>query len=281
MWGAWGSNSRPEEVLEHWSEAGFRIARVQWTENWWRGAAPDEGFAALANRPATVTEWLADNLTDEEAPLCVGGGSGGAAQVSYMLTHYGLENRIALAVPWSGFWMGRVDIGCLDDDPRNASLHYGERARRAVDFTYGFGSTDWLRSGEPTDTPAGPCTRRDATYADAFAEASIAGLGDYYYPTTLVWHILGGADQVGALAQGLSYYEAMVRAGSPHVRVDILPGLPHGLAGVEAGIYKIRDVFDQECRVRDATMIRPSGVPSVASCPTGAGTARSSVVGIG
>jgi len=146
--------------------------------------------------------------------------------------------------------MGRVDIGCLDEDPRNASLHYGGKARRAVDLTYGFGSLEWFHSGEPTDTPPGPCTTRDSTYAGMFAEASIAGHGDYYYPNTLVWHILGGADQVGALAQGLTYYEAMVRAGSPHVRIDVLPGVPHGVQSVEVGLQKIRDVFIQECRVR-------------------------------
>jgi len=238
------------KVLTQWSEAGFRTVRVQWSQHWWQGASPDEGFAALASRPATVIDWIADNLTEPEAPLCIGGGSGGAAQVSYPLTHYGLENRLSLAVPWSGFWMGRVDIGCLDEDPRNASLHYGEKARRAVDLTYGFGSLEWFQSGEPKDTPPGPCSTRDSTYAGAFAEASIAGQGDYYYPNTLVWHILGGADQVGALAQGLTYYEAMVRAGSPHVRLDVLPGAPHGVQRVDVGLYKIRDVFIQECRVR-------------------------------
>ena len=60
---------------------------------------------------------------------------------------------ISLAVPWSVFWMGRIDIACLDEDPRNELLHYDDVARRAVDLSYGFGSDEWVRSGEPADIP--------------------------------------------------------------------------------------------------------------------------------
>ena len=231
--------SRYEQALEEWSRAGLRVVRIQWDENWFQGAGKSEGFAALGIRPATVTTWVAENLVDEGQPLCVGGVSGGAAQVSYMLTHYGLEERISLAVPWSGFWMGRIDIGCLDDDSRNAALHYGEFARRAIDLSYGF----------PLEE-AGPCLSRDQSFRIAFAEASISVGGDYFYPHTLVWHVLAGADEVGGLGQGLTYYEAMLKAGSPHVRADVLPGLPHNLTSEETGISKIRDVFLQECRLR-------------------------------
>ena len=251
LWGTRGEDTtRYQEVLANWGDAGFRVVQVQWSENWWNGAAENEGFAALACRPATLTQWIADNLTEASAPLCVGGGSGGAGQTSYMLTHYGLEDRISLAVPWSGFWMGRIDTGCLDADPRNALLHYDDRARRAIDLSYGFGSDEWVRSGEPAEMPAGPCSTRDPSFEAAFAEASIAATGDYNYPHTLVWHILAGADEVGGLAQGLTYYEEMVRAGTPHVRLDVLPGAPHGLAREEAGLGKIRDVFLLECKVR-------------------------------
>ena len=229
-----------EQTMIAWSEAGFRLVRIQWEKNWWEGASETEGFAALACRPATVTNWVADNLVDDGQPLCVEGGSGGAGQVAYGLTHYGLEDRISLAVPWTGFWMGRIDLGCLDNDPRNAELHYGDQARRAIDLSYGFSADE-----------DGPCFRRDEALRSAFAEASLSVDADLYYPNTLVWHVLAGADQVGALGQGLTYYDAMLRAGSPQVRGDVLSGLGHGLAGpTDAGILKIRDVVMHECVVR-------------------------------
>jgi hypothetical protein len=229
-----------DQTMSAWSEAGFRLVRVQWDSNWWAGASETEGFAALACRPATVTNWVADHLVDDGQPLCVEGGSGGAGQVAYGLTHYGLEDRISLAVPWTGFWMGRIDLGCLDDDPRNAELHFGEGARRAIDLSYGF-------SGEED----GPCFTRNPDFREAFAEASISVDADLYYPNTLVWHVLAGADDVGALGQGLTYYDAMLRAGSPQVRVDVMPGLLHGLRGpTDAGRLKIRDVMLQECVAR-------------------------------
>ena len=167
-------------------------------------------------------------------------GSGGAGQVAYPLTHYGLEDRIALAVPWTGFWMGRIDIGCLDDAPRNAELHFGDAARRAIDLTYGYSAEE-----------AGACSSRNEAFRSRFEEASLSVDADLHYPDTLVWHVLAGADEVGALGHGLTYYDAMLRAASPHVRVDVLPGLAHGLRGpTDAGMNKIRDVMLQECVLR-------------------------------
>jgi hypothetical protein len=223
--------------IDAWIEAGFRVARVQWDANWWAGSSASEGFAALACRPATVTDWVAENLVDDGQPLCTEGGSGGAAQVAYALTHYGLEDVVTLAVPWTGFWMGRIDLGCLDADPLNADLHYNEGARRAIDLSYGFAAEQ-----------DGPCTRRDETFRAAFAEASIAVDADLHYPRTMVWHVLAGADQVGALGHGLSYYDAMLRAGSPLVRADVIQGAPHGLG--EEGQTRIRDVILRECVAR-------------------------------
>jgi hypothetical protein len=221
---------------------GFRLVQVVW-EDGWTGGAPErgEGLDKLSCRPATAAAWIADNLTDEGTPFCAGGSSGGAAQVSYMLTHYGLEDRLSLAVPFAGNWMGHIDVGCLDDDPMNAALHYSEMARAFMDVTMGF------PAGE------GPCTTRTESARAAFEEASIAGGGnDYVHPNTMVWIILGGADQVGALPQGHAYYERLAKEGSPLLKIDVLSGAPHGLARTPGGADRIRDVFLRECRSRSS-----------------------------
>lgn len=219
-------------------DEGFRIVQVVW-EGGWVDAAPasHEGLDKLSCRPATATAWIADNLTDAGTPLCAVGGSGGAAQVSYLLSHYGLEDRLALVLPFTGYWMGRIDLGCLDDDPLNSSLHYSDQARGFIDRTMGY------PAGE------GPCSRRDPSARQAFEAASIAlGGNDYVHPNTLVYIVLAGSDDVGALAQGHTHYERLIREGSPEVKLDILPGAPHGLG--EAGPPLIRDILARECRTR-------------------------------
>jgi hypothetical protein len=227
-------------LLNEVRDSGFRLVQVMWDEGWTTGSPEsDEGLGKLACRPATATAWIADNLTDEGTPLCAGGGSGGAAQVSYMLSHYGLDERLSLAVPYSGNWMGHIDIGCLDDDPINRDFHYSDRAREFMDVSMGY------PGGE------GPCTNRDESARAAFEDASIAGGGnDYVHPNTMVWIILGGADQVGALPQGHAYYERLAREGSPLLRIDILSGVPHGVNRVSEGADRIRDAFLRECRLR-------------------------------
>lgn len=219
---------------------GFRIVQVVWEGGWTNGAPEsNEGLGKLACRPATATAWIGDNLVDDGTPLCPMGGSGGAAQVSYLLTHYGLEDRIALAVPFTGYWMGRIDIGCLDTDTLNATLHYNAGARGFIDRTMGY--------------PAGqgPCTKRDRSARAVFEEASISlGGNDYVYPHTLVYIILAGGDQVGALDQGHTYYERLIREGSPQVRFDILPGAPHGLG--PAGPPLLREILSRECRFHNS-----------------------------
>jgi hypothetical protein len=233
-----GMPQEGEGPYEQLRAEGFRIVQVVW-EGGWTDAAPasDEGLGKLSCRPATATAWIEENLTDTGTPLCATGGSGGAAQVSYLLSHYGLEDRLALVVPFTGYWMGRIDQGCLDDDPLNASLHYNDRARGFIDRTMGYAA------GE------GPCSKRDALARSVFEASSVAlGGNDYVHPNTLVYIVLAGADQVGALLQGHTYYERLIREGSPHVRIDILAGAPHGLG--EAGRPLISDILMKECRER-------------------------------
>jgi hypothetical protein len=126
--------SRQQGAIAAWLDAGFRIARIRWDKGWFDGSDVDEGFARLAARPATVTDWIADHVATESAPLGVGGVSGGAGQTAYMLTHYGLADRIDLAVPFSGFWMGRIDTGCLNENPLDSLL--SSTTRRAKPSIY-------------------------------------------------------------------------------------------------------------------------------------------------
>ena len=102
------------------SGAGFRIVQLQWIDSW-LVAAPgkEEGHVRLGCRPATVARWVYDHLHEPatSSAFCATGNSGGAAQVSYMLSHYGLKDILAAVVPTGGPPMGRLDRACDPDDP--------------------------------------------------------------------------------------------------------------------------------------------------------------------
>ncbi len=72
--------------------------------------------------------------------------------------------------------------------------------------------------------------------------------GDYFYPNTLVWFVLGGGDTTGAAPHGLAYYSRLIRERSPLVHIDLLPNVPHAIATTPAGAGLIRDVLVRECR---------------------------------
>lgn len=240
-----GSPSPPKaRIIRALHEAGLETVQLSWDKGWWIGSQQGaEGFVRLACRPATVAQWVVENLVESDQAFCAAGSSGGAAQVSYMLTHYGLEDSISLALPYAGYWMGRVDEGCLGDDPLNAAMHYGESARTSIDLSFGY-------PGFPGPSE-GPCSSRDESWRDAFEQASVSTRGDYFYPNTLIWLVVGGGDTVGALRQGLTYYDSLLRSESPSVRLDIIPNAPHPVVTTPEGEAMIRDILIDECRLHD------------------------------
>ena len=159
-----------------------------------------------------------------------------------MLSFYGIDNIADKAIVFSGFWMGRLDIGCFDNDPLNSQLHYSERARTAIDQSLGFDS----------DTK-GPCELRDTSYLDIYKKSSISHGGNYYYPNTSVYLIYGGNDQVGALNQGLTYYEQVASARSPYVHMQVVEGSGHSILRDSLGFETIRKVLFDEVDYKTTT----------------------------
>jgi hypothetical protein len=199
--------------------AGYRTVHVKWDTGWFVGT-PDanEGFQHLAVHPATITDFVKKQFAQPDKPFVLWGSSGGAAQIAFMLSFYGIDRITDSAIISGGFWMGRIDIGCLDEDPLNAYLHYSENARKSIDLSFGF----------ERDTP-GPCELKDESFAEQLKESSAAFGGNYNYPDTAVYLLYGGSDSVGALNQGLLYHEQLVAHGSPHIHMQVVDGAPHGL----------------------------------------------------
>jgi hypothetical protein len=246
------SAGESRRTLTDLAAAGFRTVQLQWIDTWLFGSpGKEEGHARLGCRPATVARWVYDHLhqPSSSTPFCATGNSGGASQVSYMLSHYGLEEILSAVVPTGGPPMGRIDRLCSPDDPAYLS---DEGMRKLIDGGFGFVPPGDPRTIKPADVPAiGPCSRGDASYREKLRQASVAsGEGDYVYPRTMVWFVVEGIEDTAAL-QGATYYELLMKSGSPLVGKTIVPGVDEsGLIRTRDGAEKIRDVLLNECRIR-------------------------------
>ncbi|MFN2444352.1 MAG: hypothetical protein ABR606_01980 [Vicinamibacterales bacterium] len=242
LWeGRGGGDAR--RVLTELRGSGFRTVQIAWTRGWLVGTAEGmEGQASLGCRPATVARWVYDTLhhLGPDTALCATGNSGGAGQVSYMLSHYGLAEILSAAVPTGGPPFGRIDLGCLRYDPANSALWYHEDSAGLIDRGFGV-----------LDEGSGACVRSDARFRSRFEEASIVSAqGSYIYPKTMVWFLWGENDRTNAVPQGWLYRDRLIEAGSPLVRADVVPDTGHGVPGSQKGADMIRDIMLNECRPR-------------------------------
>lgn len=226
--GFYSSDSISSTLITEWLNAGYRIIQVKWDTAWFAGSQAGEGFKNLAVHPASITSEIINRFSEIDKPMVLYGGSGGAAQIAYILSFYGLDKKVDAAILWGGFWMGRLDLGCLGQNELQRHLHYSDMAKNAIDMTYGY-------DGETK----GPCASRDTTYAHSFLENSISFGGNYYYPDTEMHLYYAGNDGLGALNHGLTYYEQLISNRSPRVHMEVVDGSPHGMIWSETGRQKI------------------------------------------
>ena len=236
--GLYGARRPSSLIHEGLRTSGFATVRLQWIDSWGVGTlGEEEGTMRVACRPATVARWVYDNLHNEspDAGFCASGHSGGAGQISYMLSHYGFDGILDAAVPTGGPPFGRTDLSCMLGLHGPATL-----ADRSL--------------GYPPDG-SGPCYNRDASYSARFRLSSVAsGEGDYMHPRTMVWFVFEGIDDRYAVAKGRTYYDLLVKEGSPLVEETTIPdvahGGPNGLYNSQEGVAAIRDILINECRPR-------------------------------
>lgn len=249
---------RSAEILERARTVGFRTVQLQWIDGWlFASEGAEEGHARLACRPATVARWVHDHLaaTEPDQPFCATGHSGGAAQTTYMLTHYGLEEILDGVVPTGGPPLARMDLSCDRANPAHAEVAYPDWAANVVDAGFGY-----LPEGNLSELStffqegAGPCALGDQSFLPALRDASVAsGLGDYVYPHTMVSFVFEGIDDTRAVAQGMQYVHELRNAESPMVKVAVVPGVTHafqnGLYATASGVRQVTDALMEACRV--------------------------------
>ena len=90
---------------------------------------------------------------------------------------------------------------------------------------------------------------------EKFRRASVAsGDGDYVYPTTMVWFVFEGIDDTHAVAMRTTYFDLLMKVGTPLVRKTTIPDVSHagpkGLYASSSGTLAVRDILLNECRPR-------------------------------
>ena len=218
--------SDPHGVFSRLQSEGFEIVQVRWGGQGWLRAADGEevGPAQLACRPATVVKWVHDTWYQElgVAPdpgacgFCLTGNSGGASQITYALSHYGLADVVDAVVPTSGPPHVALAKGCVPA-PGDEAYRYPASARQVIDGSYG------------ARGPDGPCVTADEAFELSFQRDSVdTGGGNYEYPDTRVHFIVSPNDETVALrARDLA--EVLRQAGSPWVDLEEIEGMGHDI----------------------------------------------------
>jgi hypothetical protein len=212
--------------------AGFVTVQLRWNTGWSVAAlGEDAGTGRLACRPASMIKWIHDQrfvpLRLPARPVggcgfCVTGNSGGASQVSYALSFYGLDTILDGVFPTSGPPHAAQDKGCLRR-PGERFYAYGSNVR-LIDEAHGF------LGG------AGPCERADATFLPRWLTESVdTGGQDFFHPATRVYFIHSDQDNP-SVPHAADYIARLRAAGTPILREKVIVGMPHSLQSSPAGL---------------------------------------------
>lgn len=249
----WAKSSTSEALIQDLQNEGFLVVQFRWTKSWLKSKKAEEaGPARVACRPATVVRWVYDNYYSPlgidpalgECGFCISGNSGGSSQVSYPLSHFGLDSILDAVVPTAGPAHAALSKGCLRvSGEEDYWFDWGESAN--IDGSYGYGE-------------GGPCAVNDATWTSRWDEDSLDALDrDQYHASTRVHVIFGDDDYKRTVSwfHATDYIDRLIGAGSPYVTLEI----------VRAG-HTIHDYPDGAAAIKAALLASASApTPSVAS----------------
>ena len=218
-------------------QLGFRTVNRAWSSPWETGPG---GMANAACRYATMVTWVSEQVWQQGSPLCATGNSGGSAEISYALSHYGREDVLAHVVPSGGPPMGRLDRGCLGAmgwDAECQVLSQGANCNGNVQCTYNTNNRaliDLAYSGTP-------CGDADPSMVQTFLDDSIAApQADYEYESGV--HFMFGLDDCTiALPLGMAFAtritsDAIIEwAQAPHAVFSTQDGQDKIVAALDAG----------------------------------------------
>jgi hypothetical protein len=232
----WAGGKVPTNAQNNLRSSGFRSVDFKWSTDWTAGSTDAlEGLAKLSCRPATALKWVYDNLhtSPSSTAFCSTGNSFGAAQVTYPLSHYGLDYLFAAVLPTGGPPTSRMDYSCL---PSSGYPNYDAGAKQSMDATYGFAPG------------TGPCVNADSSFIPNWqTDSSAYGDQDFYHPTTAFGIIVGVDDAQYIHAQSDFHFERLQQAGSPIISKSVVPNVGHPVPYYKDGATAIVNYLKAQC----------------------------------
>lgn len=224
-------------LLELLLADGFRVVQLRWDANWLEADRGNEaGTAHLACRPATAFKWIHDTQflplgimrsSGGRCGFCVTGNSGGASQVSYALSHYGLDAVLDAVIPTGGPPHGALTKACLRR-PGEERYWFADDTRQFIDRGFGIFSN-------------GPCFRSDPAFTARWDQESIAtGGSDYSHSTTRIHFIIGDGDGTNVQGPADDYAARLRASGSSFVSIETAAGTPHAVLSTAVGRNAVR-----------------------------------------
>ena len=213
------------EFIARMRDAGITTVQVRW-EQPWLYAAPGEnaGTQVLACRSASVIAWIHDtvfaslgapSLGAGRCGFCLTGNSGGASQISYALSHYGLDTIVDGIFPSSGPPHAAMAKACRHSSAE-AGYWFPNPKAELIDGARGFFHGD------------GPCLNHDTSFITRWLDEGVdTGGADYLHPTTRVHFFLGANDDGYIHAHARDYAKRLKKSGTEDVTVDVIPGMGH------------------------------------------------------
>jgi hypothetical protein len=239
----WLSNN--VAILNHLRNAGFRTVETKWPDSvgstWWVGWT-GAGMAQMGCRPATVIQWVYDNLhSDKTLPYCATGHSNGASQLGLALVYYGMEGVLDAAVFESGPNWARIDKSCLCDDPAYSSICYSSASGgEIIDWSYG--ERYGLR----------PCALKVTSYRPTFLYDSLVSdmvndIWRYHYANTSVSFLFGLGDSGQTAINGKLYYQKLISFAPTNVFSTTVTGAGHYVTNSDLGAQVMEDTLKNTC----------------------------------
>ena len=227
----WAEEPGSIEFLGRLRASGFVTIQVRWAAGWSIAAAgEDAGTGHLACRPASMIRWIHDHryvpLTVPAGAIgrcgfCITGNSGGASQVAYALSFYGLDGILDGVFPTSGPPQAAQDKGCL---------------RRAGESGYFYGGNSIVIDQAHGFLTGGPCRNADINFLLRWlAESVDTGGRDFLHPETRV-HFIHSDSDLPTVPHTLDYIGRLRGAGTPHLTEQVIAGMPHRLQSSAAGL---------------------------------------------
>ena len=231
----WAGTPQADSLLSDLRRHHLAVVQVRWVDSWLVAPPGSEvGPGVLACRPSSIIAWVHDHLYKPTAKhhartcgFCATGNSGGASEISYALSFYGLDTMLDVVVPTSGPPHAAILKGC---DPAKGSkaYRYSPTAANLIDDSYGFAAG------------TGPCTAHstDSAWATMWHDGAVdTGGNDFFHPRTRIVFILGGQDAGVAPPHAMDYLKKLRRAKSPAVYLRRPSAMPHAVQASDRGLY--------------------------------------------